>query len=407
MTQRCVSTPHSHSYENHIVLGTGLVVFKDMEIEMRKTTHLFVVVFTAVTAVSATIGTASTNNTSVGGQAAFASRADGMVSTVEGFLEAKEYAAAEKAATELTETNPDYVKGWLLLGYCQTWTKKYDESNEAYKRAAELGADEKTILTNKAYNFIRLGQYEDARTCYKMILDQNDDDVDALKQLGYVEGKLGNYNEAAHYYNRILDKNPNDKEVITAYAKIEAKRGGGSIVKELLEKSLELDPENIEALGKLGLYHIKQKNFKAAVAPLSTLVALEPDNIKAQRNLGVAYYELGDKANAAEAFSIVRKLGTEFDDLYGPLADCYQSTRQNALALEVIREGIANGTQRAWLYCMWGKLLESSKRYDEASEKFVKAAELNEAPWSAYAVKQVARQGQLKKRAQMMASQGM
>ena len=49
--------------------------------------------------------------------------------------------------------------------------------------------------------------------------------------------------------------------------------------------------------------------------------------------------------------------------------------------------------------------MEKSKNYDGAIEKFSKAVQLQEQPWSDYAKKQIARQSKLKKREQMMASQ--
>ena len=55
---------------------------------------------------------------------------------------------------------------------------------------------------------------------------------------------------------------------------------------------------------------------------------------------------------------------------------------------------------------MWGKILEDGKSYDTAISKFNKAVSLKDEPWSGYARKQIARQVQLKKRADMIAAQG-
>ena len=341
----------------------------------------------------------------VGGEVAHASRADAMVSTIESFIAAEDFAAGEKSAVELTDAHPGYVKGWLLLGYCQSRNSDFDASNRSYEKALGLGAEETTILPRKAYNYIRLADYDSARDCYTQILQTHYDHPDVLKQLGYLEGELGNYEEASHYYRKALEQDPNNQEILSALAKIETKLGGNGFVKELLEKSLEIDPNDTEALSRLGLLHIKEKNFEAAVAPLGKLVELEPENVKARRNLGVAYYQLGNKAKACGEFQKVRELGGDIEDLYGPLADCYQSTGKNGDALGVIKEGIDNECQKAWLYCMWGKILEDSKSYDAAAAKFTAAANLNEEPWSGYAKKQISRQAQLKKRAEMISNQ--
>lgn len=342
-----------------------------------------------------------------GGKEAFATKADGMVSTVEGFLEVKDFAAAEKAALELTEQSPQYLKGWMLLGYCQSRNERFDQSNESYDKALELGADADAICMRKAYNHIRLGSYDEARECYRRVLERDPKNTEALKQLGYLEGKLGNYDMSAHYYRRILEDDPENAEIIDALSRIEEKRGGNGIVKELLEKNLQIEPDNTEALSRLGLILIKEKQYKEAVAPLARLVALQPNDVKARRNLAVAYYQLGEKKAACEHFAAVKELGGDMTDLYGPLADSYSACGDDVNALAVINEGIDKGVQQAWLYCMWGKMLEKGANYDAAISKFSNAARSGEEPWSSYAKKQIARQAQLKQRAEMISAQGM
>ncbi|MDH3216992.1 MAG: tetratricopeptide repeat protein [Candidatus Krumholzibacteria bacterium] len=336
---------------------------------------------------------------------AFATKADGMVSTIEGFIEVEDFASAERAALELAQHKPDYPQGWMLLGYCQSRNARFTESNESYSRALSLGADSKSIRSRMAYNYIRLSEFDSARDCYFLILELDARDTEALQQLGYLEAKLGNYDKAAYYYRRVLENEPENTNVLRALARIEEKRGGNGLVKELLIRNLELDPDDTASLGRLGLIYIKEKNFKAAIESLERLVAREPDNIKAWRNLGVAHYQLGDKRKARDDFQRVQNLGGDMAGLYGPLAECHYESGARGDALQVIKEGIDNQSQEAWLYCMWGKILEDRHNYDGAIAKFSKAAHLQVEPWSTYARKEINRQTKLKKRAQMISSQ--
>jgi tetratricopeptide (TPR) repeat protein len=341
----------------------------------------------------------------VGGEPAFATKADGMVSTIESHMQSENYEAAARAAAELTEHYSEFLKGWMLLGYCLSVTSDYSGSNRAYAKALSLGGEPNNLNSRMAYNHIHLGEFDDAKKCYRAILDTDLDNVEALKQLGYLEAKLGNLNEAAHYYHRTLEFDAENTEVILALAKVESKRGGNGSVKALIEEGLKLDPDNTAFLGKLGLILIKEKNYPAAVDPLEKLVALEPDNVKAHRNLGVAYYQLKEKKKAKDEFQMVRELGGDIDNLYGPLADCYMTAGRTSDALAVIKEGIDKDIQKAWLYSLWGKILEGSKDYNGAITKFAMAVDLREEPWSGYARKQIARQSKLIKREQMMARQ--
>jgi tetratricopeptide (TPR) repeat protein len=337
--------------------------------------------------------------------AGFAARAEAMVSTVEVHLQAQNYAAAAEAALEVTQLYPAYLKGWMLLGYCRSLASDFALSNEAYQKALDFGADPNVVHARRAYNLVRLGEYDEAKKCYGSILESNANDLEALKQLGYLEGKLGDYDAAASYFRRAMEAAPDDADLVVALAKVEAKRGDDENARELLERALLLEPSNMEILDKLGLTYIKDKNYRAALDPLKKLAALDPTNDKAYRNLGAAYYQLGDKKNALDAFAKVKELGGDMDDLLGPLADCCLATAKKSEALAVIQEGIGKGVQQAWLYSLWGKVLEESKDYDGAIEKFSEAVRLQEAPWSDYAKKQIARQSELKKRDEIMAGQ--
>jgi len=157
---------------------------------------------------------------------------------------------------------------------------------------------------------------------------------------------------------------------------------------------------------RLSLIYLNEQNYGLSIMYLDKLLAVDPENLAAHRNKGVAYYQQRDMKKARESFEMVRTLEGKMDGLYGPLADCYRSTGQSAKAMGVVKEGIAVGNQQAWLYSIWGKILEDGKNYDAAISKFNKAVRLSDEPWSGYARKQIARQSQLKKREAMIAAQG-
>jgi tetratricopeptide (TPR) repeat protein len=341
----------------------------------------------------------------IGGQPAFATRAEAMASTVQGLIMVENFDGAERAAVELTATYSSYAQGWLLLGYCRSLTSQFDASNDAYDRAEALGIDEKVVLTRKAYNYIKLEDYDSARESYRRVLLNAPDDVDVLLQLGYLEGKLDHLYESALNYRRALKLDPANTAVIASLAKIEEKRGMNGEVRRLLEQGLKQDPENTTFLNRLAAIHLKEKHYQTALTYLDELIALNPDDAKAQRNRGVAYYHLGDKRKAGDAFERVRTMEGDMEGLYGPLAESRYRAGAYSEAIAVIKEGIERGSQEAWLYCVWGNVLENVKDYDGASAKFRKALALDVAPWSEYARKQIARQAKLKQRATLITNQ--
>jgi len=339
-----------------------------------------------------------------GGEPVFATKADVMIDTIKKLIEAKDYEGAEKMAEEVTATSPDMVDGWIMLGYTKSLTGKYVQSNNAYDMALEYGADAKDVLLRKAYNCRKLNDPDLTRQCFEQIIEI-EQDVNVLMQFGAFEKSVQNYEEARRLYQLVLDVQPDNVTAVDAMSRIEEKLGHKAQVKYWLEKGLELEPENTKFLKRLSLIYLNEQDYDLSIHYLTKLLGSAPDDTGAYRNMGIAYYQKGEKKQAKDSFEKVRELGGKMNGLYGPLADCYRSTGSSGEALAVIKEGIGLQEQEAWLYSIWGKLLEDQQEYDAAISKFNKAVELKDEPWSGYAKKQITRQGQLKKRAELIAQQ--
>jgi tetratricopeptide (TPR) repeat protein len=342
----------------------------------------------------------------VGGQPAFATSSDVRISTIRSLIEAKDYAKAEELASEITTENPDVVDGWMMLAYTRSLNGKYELSNEAYDAALDHGAQPREVYTRKAYNCRRLGDPESTRDCYNAIIEAEPDNVDVLLQYGSFEMSLEEYPAAIQRFEQVLHIEPANMAAIEGMAASEKKLGDSAQVKYWLEQGLSHDEGNAKFLKQLSLIYLNEQNYSLAIHYLDRLLEIDPKNAAAYRNKGIAYYQQGEKKKAIEAFEQVRSNNGSMDGLYGPLADCYRSVRRFSDALDVIREGIDRGTQEAWLYSVWGKILEDKQNYDGAISKFSMAVKLKDEPWSGYARKQIARQAQLKKRAKMIAAQG-
>jgi len=345
-----------------------------------------------------------TDQPTSGGEPVFATKADVMINTIRKLIEANDYEGAEKMAEEVTEKAPEMLDGWIMLGYAKSLTGKYEQSNEAYDKALEYGADTKDVLLRKAYNCRKLNDAEKTRECFEQILEIGSD-VEVMMQFGAFELSMENYQEAARLYQSVIELEPENVAAIDALSRIEKKLDNKVQVKYWLEKGLALEPENTSFLKRLSLIYLNEQNYDLSIHYLNKLLAVSPDDFGAHRNMGIAHYQKGEKRKAKESFEKVRELGGTMNGLYGPLADCYRSTGSRSEALVVIKEGIELHDQEAWLYSIWGKLLEDQQEYDAAIGKFSKAVELRDEPWSGYAKKQIARQTQLKKRAELIAQQ--
>lgn len=340
-----------------------------------------------------------------GGKPAFATKGDLLISSAESFIKSGQYEEALKLGREVTSKYPDYIKGWMILAYCQSLLGNYMASNLAYERALEMGAEPREVYMRTAYNYIKLQNWEGSKASYLHIIDLDDNDVEALIQLGSLETKLGNSEKALYYYRRVLELEPKNVDVMANMAWLLDHLGSTAESRQVLENALAIDPENSKFLWKLSSVYLKERSYKEALPILERLVVLDQENAKVRRNYGISLYQIGQKSAAAEEFEKVAELGGELDGLYGPLAECLRSSGQAAKALTYIKDGIREGEQQAWLYSLWGKILEDGKDYDGAISKFSQAVKLSEAPWSDYARKQIVRQEQLKKRKEMLVKQ--
>jgi superkiller protein 3 len=337
-----------------------------------------------------------------GGDKVFATKSDVMLNTIQNLIEAKDYERAEQIAEEVTVATPGMVDGWMMLGYTRSLNGKYVLSNDAYDKAIEYGAEPTDVLLRKAYNCRKMNEPQLTRECFEQILEVSDD-PSVRMQFGAFEKAMGNFEEAGHHYRVVLESQPENIKAIEAMSRIEEELGNSTQVKYWLEKGTALEPENTKFLKRLSLIYLNEQNYDLSIHFLNKLLEVDPGDSGAYRNMGIAYYQRGDKQQAKDSFEKVRSLGGKMNGLYGPLADCYRSTGSRSEALRVIQEGIEQEEQKAWLYSLWGKLLEDEKQYDAAIHKFNKAVELRDEPWSGYARKQIARQAQLKKRAELIA----
>ena len=335
----------------------------------------------------------------------YSAQVDVRLTTVRHLITAKDYPAAAKMAEEITLTTPTLPDGWMLLGYVRSVSGEFDASNVAYEKALEHGADRREVMVAKAYNCRKLGDAEATRECFREIVNIDPRNIDAWVQFATFEASVENYNDAVECYTTALSMDPKNLDIMESLARVEERRGNDTQAASWLESGLSVDPNNVRLLKRLAAMSLNAQDYTRAVGYADRVIAIEPDDVNAQRNRAVALYQKGDKKEAIAAFEKVAELDGNMDALYGPLADCYRAANRDADAVRIIEAGIATGNQPAWLYSVWGKILEDQKRFDEAIDKFNRAVAANDELWSEYARKQIVRQTQLKKREAMIAAQ--
>lgn len=84
---------------------------------------------------------------------------------------------------------------------------------------------------------------------------------------------------------------------------------------DMFRKLLEKDPENPMVLCSLGIELFKEENYSEAREHLARAIANKPDYSVAYRTLGRVHYELGENAEARQAFETGREVARKNGDL--------------------------------------------------------------------------------------------
>ena len=336
--------------------------------------------------------------------ASFAAPGDVRLATIRSLIEAGDREQALALAEDVVKDADGYVDAWTMLAYVRALNGQYEASNAAWERALELGADPADVARRKAYNCAHMGDPASARSCWRALVESSDGSPEILVRYGTFELQAGDPERAEEAFLRVLDAQPDRLDAIRGMVAVAEKRHDEAARAQWLDYGLERHPDDVRLLGRRALACIEAGDHAGAVDRLVHLTSIDPTNASAWRNLGVAYFQMGDRAHAAEAIERYGDLGGDMHGLYGPLADSYRALGRADEALAVVRRGLEAGEQKAWLYSVWGKVLEASGAYDAAIERFRRAVALGDEPWSTYARKQIGRQEQLKKRAAAMAA---
>jgi tetratricopeptide (TPR) repeat protein len=129
-----------------------------------------------------------------------------------------------------------------------------------------------------------------------------------------------------------------------------------------------------------------------------------PESPSHRFNLAISLMQLKRHKEAVVHLEKVVEVKPDYGAGYQQLAACYNETGQYSKAIGTLRKGIETTEKKAAFYCTWGRSLEKMGLHDEAIDMFQRA--VSDQQWGSYAKKQIKRQNDLKKRAEMIREQG-
>lgn len=306
-------------------------------------------------------------------------------------LEQKQFAAAAKAAKELTVLHPNDPEAWKIAGFAELNLKQYDEASKDLEKAVELQRRSKQEDPNTesalGQAYVLGEKYEQALPYLVAATTRNADKPDAmlLYYRGISEYKTGKTADAEKSFNAVVKLNPKDSLALFYLAQIALAKNDidGAITSlnratvndarltgawtlltsaYLRRAAVSTDPAKAEAdylnavragegLIKLrtdaeavtlfGQALIGSKQFARAAAALERATA-------AQDATGVTFYLLGvahSRANALPkaiaALETAAKKSPDDVNIYRELGYAYEVSKQYAKALGAYQRGAA------------------------------------------------------------------
>jgi tetratricopeptide (TPR) repeat protein len=315
----------------------------------------------------------------------------------------------QEAAAELQRVvaaEPDRVDGWSDLAKCYNNLKQFDKAAEAYKGAVEIQPDNLDLLSNLGFAQLNAQKLDDAIATYERMLEVNALSYDANVHLGFIYQKADDNEKAIAYYEKALEGRDNDVATMGSLAKLYAETGEMEKSKAMYKKAIESSTDTAQRnqlRSKLGKALIMDKNWAEAAEAFAVLADENPENAAYQFNYGISLQQSGQNKEAVPRLEKVIELRPDYIQAYQQLASAYNDIGRYDDAIRTIQTALPKAYQKAGLYCTWGRSLEKQELYDEAIEMFQKA--VNDPQWGDYAKKQIKRQADLKKRAQLIREQ--
>ncbi len=255
------------------------------------------------------------------------------------YMQQKQWEKAEQSLLKEVAKNAQNEEAWFLLGQVRLEIKKYNEMNEAYTKALELGDAHKAEISRN-----RL----------------------AVWAMMYNDG-VGLYNQgrdSAVFYEKALDR---------------------------FSTAINLEPDSSSTYYVRALTYYAKQSMPPAIADLEVALAKNPGFEDAARLLGQIQYnqamELLQAKDEAASNAMFGKATSSFEKAYQAnpsnadnitnLIDVYERTKNSEKAMALTKNAVEKDPKNKVFRYAYGVFLLKQESYPESIEQFNKAVEID------------------------------
>ena len=213
-------------------------------------------------------------------------------------------AMVNRLASRLQE-NPDDGAGWKRLGRSYWVMKRYQESADAYAKAAALLPDDFTLIQGYAMSRMSVMIAEkksvelapaiaDLVAKLRMRVDANPEEVEGYQAMASVYVMLSQREAAAQMYEQVLERNPDNLSIAVSAASNQFILAEGEInetVSSAYERVAKLDPANRSVIWFRGYDAYKKQNWQQVLDYWEPLLQQLPETADDRQRIEEAVEE--------------------------------------------------------------------------------------------------------------------
>jgi tetratricopeptide (TPR) repeat protein len=303
-----------------------------------------------------------------------------MLTEAESDLDKQNYASAEALLKKYVEAYSDNYVAWYDLGFAYHQQGKRNESIAAYRKSVSAKPDVFEPNLNLGLALAEAGdpeaeQFLRSATKLKPASNGTQGHMRAWLALGRLL-EASKPDEAIAAFQQAANLDPKNPEPhLDAGSLLEKQQKAGEAEKEY-QQALSIAPNSSDALIALSNLYMRDKRFDDAQASLKKLVALHPNDAGAHFQLGRMLAIAGKNEDAASEMEAGLKLDPADRNAQRDLADLETNSGKNDLAAQMYSALITEDPNNADLHAGLGRVLMKQKKFPEAEQELIKAAEL-------------------------------
>jgi tetratricopeptide (TPR) repeat protein len=293
-----------------------------------------------------------------------AERANQLMEDAGKALAHEDYATASELFKELLEYYPQDAGVNFNLGLTLHLQGQNQEAIPYLKKALELDPNHLKAMNALGMVYYYLVDYASARKYLQMYLERNPGDAATYGYLARMSFEDMDYVKSAEYYQQALSYAPNDAGMLYALAVCYQKTGQMTLAAETYLQSSNAGYTS-EIPGADPLYHWAYCLYDAgdyqSITSYAVTSATPPLLAKM---VGMAYFQLGDYANAINAYKFALNGG--LTEVCPQLAQAYSKNEDYSDAAETYRQAIKYDPGNPSPYSNLAYCLNKLERWQEA-----------------------------------------